>query len=681
MNDFDRLVGDSLKAVGEEFKAQDLASAQREFMSRRRRRFGLQVVTGIAVAGAAAAALIFVVTNQPSKDGSLPVQHEPAGTVVIDVGDEPRSVAATFDDAVWVTNAADGTVTRIDPSDNTTTSIEVGGNPDEIVAGLAAIYVSDESNGRISVIDPDTSEVAEVFSMPVDGRLDLAIGEGALFVANASSGKVFRLEPPDYKEPFLFEGEGQLFSDVSGDDDEAWALGPSHIRLLDSGPHTNDNRPTIDLQAHDVGPNADLLVAGETMWASGNGAIRYFDLTTGDFKDITFDGDYADMSFDGTSVWALAGRGGDENGLLYRFGLDGDQIGDPVAVDGRPLDVSVLGGYAWVTQSDADTVSRIPTATALPLPSDTPSSDPTPDASAKAKSTVMVFSKDGDIYAAYADGTIEALTQTQQAESNPIFVENLFNPKYPAILFERASGASGSDLAYLDLKTMEEQEIAPGSLPVSLGNRIAWLEAGPEFKLGVAELFSEPFASLPIMNGGKNVEPTQMVQGAARWVYALSDAGSVWTIISMDSTGELAESIDRADGGAHYIALSSSDSMDGVDVIRACCADAAVRGSELTKYEVGRVSGWAAGENTYETLVDVSAMPFADDPGLFRMTPADGLSATLNGDGTVTWGPTDAPGWIVSDGVHAYLVTGDGDMQELPFEVHGGMDVNESRSL
>jgi hypothetical protein len=500
---------------------------------------------------------------------------------------------------------------------------------------------------------------------------------------------VFLIDPADpHADPFQFEGEGQLFSDVSGDEDEAWALGPSHIRLLDSGPHTNDNRPTIDLEAHDVGPNADLLIAGETMWASGNGAIRFFDLTTGDFKDITFDGDYADMAFDGSSVWALAGRGGDDGGLLYRFGLDGGRIGDPLAIEGRPLDVSVAGGWAWVTQSDADTVSRIPTSTTLPAPAQSPSPEPTdnsnakPDHTSKAKSIVMVFSKDGDIYASYGNGRIKALTETSDTETDPVFVDNIFSPDYPAVLFVRA----GSELVFLDTKTMEEQPIAPGSLPASLGDgRIAWLESGPEFHLGIAELFSEPSASLPVMNGGKNVAPTQVAWDAnGRFVYALSDAGSVWTIISMDSTGELGEIMDRAENQAHYIAISTADKNDSVYVVRACCAAAAVKGSALTSYEIGRLAGWGTGqgqENTYETLVDLSGLPFADDPSAFRLVSAGGLTATLNSNGTVTWAPGDSSHWIVSDGVRAFLVDNQGSVQELPFEVHDGMDVNVGASL
>ena len=81
----------------------------------------------------------------------------------------------------------------------------------------------------------------------------------------------------------------------------------------------------------------------------------------------------------------------------------------------------------------------------------------------------------------------------------------------------------------------------------------------------------------------------------------------------------------------------------------------------------------------YRTIADISDLPWAgfDD---MTLTPATGLSATPAQE-EVVWGPSDGPAWVVSDGVRGFLVDDQGEVQVLPWEIHGGADVNESRNL
>ena len=59
----------------------------------------------------------------------------------IQVGDEPSAVAVG-QGAVWVANAGDGTVTRIDPVTYAPTSISVGGAPAGIAVAGGRVWVS-----------------------------------------------------------------------------------------------------------------------------------------------------------------------------------------------------------------------------------------------------------------------------------------------------------------------------------------------------------------------------------------------------------------------------------------------------------------------------------------------------------------------------------------------------------
>ncbi len=60
----------------------------------------------------------------------------------IPVGDEPVAVAVGAD-AVWVANAGDGTVSRIDPGTRTVVeTIEVGNRPSGIVVADGLVWVT-----------------------------------------------------------------------------------------------------------------------------------------------------------------------------------------------------------------------------------------------------------------------------------------------------------------------------------------------------------------------------------------------------------------------------------------------------------------------------------------------------------------------------------------------------------
>lgn len=115
----------------------------------------------------------------------------------IPVGDRPLAVAVGFG-AVWVANAGDGTVTRIDPRDGRPRahSIRIGGEPTDIAAGEEAVWVADRRRGRVLRVDPETSRIEQRLMVgPVPQAL--AIGEGSVWVIRAGPdrGELVRIEP------------------------------------------------------------------------------------------------------------------------------------------------------------------------------------------------------------------------------------------------------------------------------------------------------------------------------------------------------------------------------------------------------------------------------------------------------------------------------------------------------
>jgi YVTN family beta-propeller protein len=117
----------------------------------------------------------------------------PAGAEV-DVGNEPSAVAAGAA-SLWVTNSADGTVTRIDPvTQLATATIPVGRDPDAVAVNAAGVWVANAGDDTLVRINPDTGAVAATVSVG-DGPSAVLATATALWVANARGDTVMRLDP------------------------------------------------------------------------------------------------------------------------------------------------------------------------------------------------------------------------------------------------------------------------------------------------------------------------------------------------------------------------------------------------------------------------------------------------------------------------------------------------------
>jgi YVTN family beta-propeller protein len=119
-----------------------------------------------------------------------PGSGRPTGRV--DVGNEPSAVAAGAG-WLWVTNSADGTVTRIDPT-LVATTIPVGHSPDAVAVNAAGVWVANAGDDALVRINPDTGAVAATVSVG-DGPAAVLATATALWVANARDGTVMRLDP------------------------------------------------------------------------------------------------------------------------------------------------------------------------------------------------------------------------------------------------------------------------------------------------------------------------------------------------------------------------------------------------------------------------------------------------------------------------------------------------------
>jgi YVTN family beta-propeller protein len=111
----------------------------------------------------------------------------------VDVGNAPSAIAAGAD-SVWVTNSADGTVTRIDPTTLVATTIPVGHGPAAVAVNAAGAWIANSGDNVLVRVDTGTNAVAGSTRVG-NGPTAVLATPTALWVANGRDGTVMRLDP------------------------------------------------------------------------------------------------------------------------------------------------------------------------------------------------------------------------------------------------------------------------------------------------------------------------------------------------------------------------------------------------------------------------------------------------------------------------------------------------------
>lgn len=112
---------------------------------------------------------------------------------VLPVGLAPTAIAAGFGD-LWVTDAFENTVSRVDPLGVVERAITVGGGASAVAAGEGAVWVVSNVENSVARIDPQTNSVTA--TIPVGRHPSaIAVGSGSVWVANTDDGSVSRIDP------------------------------------------------------------------------------------------------------------------------------------------------------------------------------------------------------------------------------------------------------------------------------------------------------------------------------------------------------------------------------------------------------------------------------------------------------------------------------------------------------
>jgi peptide/nickel transport system substrate-binding protein len=178
----------------------------------------------------------------------------------VSVGGSPAGVA-NGGGATWVSNSADGTVSRVEAGSSAAQPIQVGTDPTGVAFGAGAVWVANSGGRTVSRIAPATDNPT-----PIDtgnGPTAVAVSAGGVWVANAIEGTVVRIStvslrvsppiPVGATPSALAAGFGSIWV-ANAADDTVTKIDPATRRAVDSINVGGD-------------PSA-LAVAGGSIWVA-----------------------------------------------------------------------------------------------------------------------------------------------------------------------------------------------------------------------------------------------------------------------------------------------------------------------------------------------------------------------------------------------------------------------------
>jgi branched-chain amino acid transport system substrate-binding protein len=354
-----------------------------------RRRGVVLMAAGAVVLAAAVTAGVLALTRDSDQTveavGNAIAAIDGDAVAYAQVGNTPSTIAVG-EGAVWVLNADDRTISKIDPGTREVVkTFGTGGITTDLAVGAGAVWVGNgaETPGplplvhtaSISRLDPGTTTVTEPEPLPrlaenpaavssgesrVLGVSQLAVGAGAVWAINPDR-TVSRIDPDTGARVATVRIKAG--SAIAAGEEDVWALdgeGPNVIRI---DPRTNKVARTIELGAIDL-----------TGLAVGDGSVWATDLAAGLLWRIDPRPDPITRTIDvGFGVTAVAYGGGavwvtnfvrDE---LVRVDAETNMITARIPLAGTPPSVAATDETTWVSIAGAPRGETLPASACGPV--------------------------------------------------------------------------------------------------------------------------------------------------------------------------------------------------------------------------------------------------------------------------------------------------------------------------
>ena len=254
------------------------------------------------------------------------------------VGRGPAAVAPG-QGSMWIANALDGTVTRIDPDRDLAVTIPVGGAPAALAFGAGSLWVADSDAGSVAQIDPGSNSVEQRIEVGNAPRA-VAVADGALWVVSASNSTIERVDldrarvtrsiPLATNPTAVAAGAGALW-----------------VASEEAGTVTRiEPRSGTVTQAIRVGNGPSAVAIGErAVWVVNrhDGTLSRIDPATGAVSwTVPVGGDPSAVVAGEGAVWVAAG-----DGHVRRVDPREPRVLETIAVGAPATAIATSGGRVW----------------------------------------------------------------------------------------------------------------------------------------------------------------------------------------------------------------------------------------------------------------------------------------------------------------------------------------------
>ncbi|HEU4906866.1 MAG TPA: serine/threonine-protein kinase [Solirubrobacterales bacterium] len=243
----------------------------------------------------------------------------------------------------------------LDSGPSVSDPIEVGEPPLRLAVGGGSVWVTSAADGTLTAIDPRSRRIAGRPLRLGAGISGVAYGAGSVWVSDPRHGEVLRLRPPETRVSERIEVGGRPGAIVVGggrvwvaDDDGAGvtAINPQGGRVFKRGiePHVAPLR---------------LAVGAGAVWVSSasTGTVRRIDLgSAGAAAPIPAGRGPAGVTVGGGLVWVANSR---SDRVTRVDPATRTLFGEPIGVGERPGGIDAGTSTVWVANSAESTVSRI----------------------------------------------------------------------------------------------------------------------------------------------------------------------------------------------------------------------------------------------------------------------------------------------------------------------------------
>jgi ABC-type transport system substrate-binding protein/class 3 adenylate cyclase len=266
-----------------------------------------------------------------------------SGDVIAEVPVTGRpSGVAVGSDSVWVTDAVDDTVLRIDPARNLVVDrIEVGGEPQAVVVGDRSVWVANGQEGTVSEINPDKGRVVSTTRVG-NGPTGIASTPGAVWVVNELDATVSRISTTNGGVVGPLVRLGHSPSGIAAGLGAVWVTSEESGLLFRIDPTANVISQTISVGNGPTG----VAVGKGAVWVANppDHTISRVDAASGSVTKIPVDAAPVGLAFTDGGLW-----GADTlHGRLVLVDPEGGRVKRTIDVESDPGAIAGAGDRLWV---------------------------------------------------------------------------------------------------------------------------------------------------------------------------------------------------------------------------------------------------------------------------------------------------------------------------------------------